>query len=254
MRAAPLRALADGALMARFFGTSTPTVLALHGWGRDGADFTEVLDGIPAIAPDLPGFGYSPPPGEVWGAAEYADQVARLLPEMDPPVVVVGHSFGGRVAVCLATRRPGRVSGLVLAGVPLLRGPKAAGPPLSYRLIRWGHRRGMVSDERLESVRRRRGSSDYRAARGVMRDVLVKVVNESYEEQLDTLSVPVDLIWGTDDREVPVERARLAYRRLREGGCRVRLQTLDGAGHDLPLSRPQVLREAIQLMLGGAGR
>ncbi len=254
MRAAPLRALADGALMARFFGTSTPKVLALHGWGRDSADFTNVLDGISAIAPDLPGFGYSPPPGEVWGAAEYADQLVQLLPEMDPPVVVVGHSFGGRVAVCLATRCPGMISGLVLAGAPLIRVHQAARPQLSYRLIRWGHRWGLVSDERMESIRRRRGSSDYRAARGVMRNVLVKVVHESYEEQLDGLSVPVDLIWGADDREVPVERARLAQRRLRESGCEVRLRTLNGAGHDLPLARPEVLREAIQLMLGGAGR
>lgn len=254
MTAAPLRALAGGALMARRFGTSTPRVLALHGWGRDSADFTDVLDGISAIAPDLPGFGCSPPPGEVWGAVEYAEGLVQLLPEMDPPVVVVGHSFGGRVAVCLATRCPGRISGLVLAGAPLVRVHRAARPRLSYRLVRRGHRWGLVSDERMESIRRRRGSSDYRAARGVMRDVLVKVVNESYEEQLDALSVPVDLIWGADDREVPVEGARLAHRRLRESGCRVSLQTLDGVGHDLPLSRPQVLRESIRLMLGEAGR
>jgi len=254
VRAAPLRALADGALMARFFGTSRPRVLALHGWGRDSADFTDVLDGVPAIAPDLPGFGYSPSPDQVWGAAEYADQLVRILPEMDPPVVVVGHSFGGRVAVCLANRSPGVIGGLVLSGAPLLRVHRAARPRLSYRLIRWGHRRGLISDDRMESIRRRQGSDDYRSARGVMRDVLVKVVNESYEEQLDALAVPVDLIWGADDREVPVDRARLAHRRLEEANCEVRLRIVDGVGHDLPMSRPEVIRQAIEPMLRGAGR
>ena len=254
MRAAPLRALADGSLMARFFGTSTPRVLALHGWGRDGADFTDALDGISAIAPDLPGFGYSPAPVKVWGAADYADQLVQLLAAMDPPVVVVGHSFGGRVAVCLAARYPEQISGLVLSGAPLVRVQSEASPRLSYRLIRWGHRRGLVSDDRMESLRRQSGSSDYRAARGVMRSVLVKVVNESYEEQLNATSVPVDLIWGADDQQVPVERARLAHRRLEESGCEVRLRILEGVGHDLPLSRPQVLGEAIQRMLRGAGR
>ena len=249
MNSAPLRALAGGALMCRLFGTSTPRVLALHGWGRDGADFTQALAGVPAIAPDLPGFGYSPPPTEVWGAEDYAAQLVELLPEMATPVLVVGHSFGGRVAVCLANQHPDKVSGLVLSGVPLMKPDKVARPQFSYRLIRWGHRRGVISDERMESIRRRRGSSDYRLARGVMRRVLVKVVNESYERNLDALSLPVHLVWGAEDREVPVERARLAYRRLVETPSEVRLRVVDRVGHDLPLSRPEILREAIQTML-----
>ncbi len=250
MSAAPLRALADGALMARFFGDRPPKVLALHGWGRDGADFTQVLDGVAALAPDLPGFGSSPPPPRVWGADDYALRLIPILEEINIPMVVVGHSFGGRVAVCLASRRPDLVTGLILSGAPLLGGGRRARPRLSYRLIRWGHRRGLVSDTRLEALRRRHGSRDYQAARGVMRDVLVKVVNESHETQLDALSLPVDLIWGADDQEVPVERAHTVRRRLEEaGGCEVRLEIVPEAGHNLPLHRPEVFGEAIRRML-----
>ena len=249
MRAAPLRALAGGALMARFFGTSPPRVLALHGWGRDGADFGEALQDVAAIAPDLPGFGYSPPPTRVWGADDYARQLVPILEQMQTPAVVVGHSFGGRVAVCLATQRPDLVGGLILSGAPLITTPRRTRPRLSYRLIRWGHRCGLVSDERLEGMRRRHGSSDYQTARGVMRDVLVKVVNESYEQQLDTLALPVDLIWGAEDREVPLESARSALRRLEETDCQVRLETIPQVGHNLPLSRPEVLVDAIRRML-----
>ena len=248
MRAAPLRALAGGALMARFFGDRPPGVMALHGWGRESTDFTEVLDGMAAVAPDLPGFGSSPPPDGVWGADDYALQIIGAMDEMRPPMLVLGHSFGGRVAVCLAARRPDLVTGLILTGAPLLGGVRRSRPRRAYRLIRWGHRRGLVSDERMEILRRRHGSSDYRTARGVMRDVLVKVVNESYESQLDALSLPVHLVWGAQDTEVPVERARQAYGRLRESGCEVWLREVDGVGHDLPLSRPDVLREAILLM------
>jgi len=60
-------------------------------------------------------------------------------------------------------------------------------------------------------------------------------------------------VWGAQDTEVPVERARQAYRRLRESGCQVWLREVDGAGHDLPLSRPDILREAIRRMLEGTG-
>lgn len=239
--------------MARRFGTSPPSILALHGWGRDGSDFNQVLDGMSAIAPDLPGFGYSPSPTGVWGADDYARQLEPVVTGMRTPVVVLGHSFGGRVAVCLAAKAPDLVCGLVLSGAPLIRSP-APRPKLSYRLIKWGHRQGLVSDHQLERIRRKHGSRDYRAARGVMRDVFVKVVNESYEDQLSKLVAPVALIWGEEDREVPVQRAAVVHRTLQESACQVRLETVPGVGHDLPLSRPEVLRTAVERMLEGKDR
>lgn len=248
MSPAPLRAVADGALLARFFGGPGPDILALHGWGRNGSDFAGVLDGMAAVAPDLPGFGNSPPPDGVWGADDYARHLGPVLEEMRLPAVVVGHSFGGRVAVCLAARSPELVKGLILTGAPLLRTDPPASPRLSYRLIRWANRRGLASDARLETWRRRHGSADYRAARAGMRDILVKVVNESYERQLDLLSMPVELIWGAEDTEVPVKRARAAFRYLEDRGCRVKLSVIPGEGHHLPGSRPDVLREAIVRM------
>ncbi len=248
MNPAPLRAVAGGALLARFFGDQPPEILALHGWGRDGSDFGEVLKGTAAVAPDLPGFGHSPPPEGVWGADDYARCLEPVLAEVTLPAVVIGHSFGGRVAVCLAARRPDLVRGLILTGAPLVRTAPPASPHLVYRLVRWGHRRGMVADSLLERLRDKFGSRDYRAAQGVMRQVLVKVVNESYEQQLAQLSIPVELIWGADDQQVPVERARVAFEQLNATGCRVDLQVLSEEGHNLPLSRPEVLREAIARM------
>ncbi len=248
MSAAPLRALAGGEVMARFFGTSPPGVLALHGWGRDGTDFIETLRGVAAVAPDLAGFGNSPPPAGVWGAADYARHLEPVLAEMSTPAVVLGHSFGGRVAVCLAAGRPELVAGLVLTGAPLIRTAPPARPRLPYRLLRWANRRGLVSEARMDRLRKRHGSADYRQARGMMRQVLVKVVNESYEDQLDMLSVPIDLVWGQDDTEVPVERARAAYRRLREAGCPVRLEVIPETGHNLPLRRPRILADSVRRM------
>ena len=130
-----LRSLAGGRLFGEVTGDGPPTVLALHGWRRTHGDFSAVLappdgtsgerpgdDGRPldAVAPDLPGFGATPAPAEAWGSSEYAACVAELLDDMAGPVVVIGHSFGGRVAVQLAAARPEAVRALVLTGVPLL--------------------------------------------------------------------------------------------------------------------------------------
>lgn len=137
---------------------------------------------------------------------------------------------------------------LVLTGVPLVRREPGRGPSVGYRLVRWANRRGFVSDRRLEAERRRRGSTDYRAAAGVMRDVLVMAVNETYEPEMARVEVPVSLVWGADDIEVPpvvAERAVALFTKSPPG-----LTIVDGVGHLVPTSAPDVLRAAIDAHLG----
>lgn len=243
-----LKSFAGGKVFARIYGSQPPRVVALHGWGRTGSDFDLVLTGLDALAADLPGFGSSPPPTERMGAAGYAEAVTCLLE--GGPAVVVGHSFGGRVAVALADRHPELVRGLVLSGVPLVRREAGRSPSASFRILRRLHRLGLVSNERMERERRRRGSADYRAVSGVMRDVLVTAVNESYEELLARLRVPVSMVWGDRDREVPVAVAERALELIRSAGVTASLDVVDGAGHLLPVEAPDPLRAAIDLRLG----
>jgi pimeloyl-ACP methyl ester carboxylesterase len=245
-----LRAYANGALFGEAIGGSPPQVLALHGWGRRGRDFAASLDGLDAIAPDLPGFGATPAPDDVIGAAEYARSVEPLLDEFGRPPVIVAHSFGGRIAVCLAALRPDRVGPLVLTGVPLLRLGPVRRPSLGYRAIRALSRFGLVSSDRMETERQRRGSADYRASSGVMRQILVKVINESYEDQLRALRSPVHLVWGERDREVPAAVAEMARDLIIEAGGTVQLTVLHGMGHQLPIEAPEALRAAIDGALG----
>ena len=104
-----LQAFASGRVFGTTHGSGTPWVLALHGWRRDHRDFAATLDGIDALAVDLPGFGATPEPDRPWGSADYAEAVAPLLDEVQQPVVLLGHSFGGRVAAHLAARHAGAV-------------------------------------------------------------------------------------------------------------------------------------------------
>ena len=123
-------------------------------------------------------------------ALEYAHALEPVLEQMAPRAVIVGHSFGGRVAVHLAASFPDRVAGVVLAGVPLMRVTTPPKPALSFRIAKALNRVGLVSDGRMEAKRRQAGSSDYRAATGVMRDVFVHAVHETYEDQLKAITAP----------------------------------------------------------------
>ncbi|MDQ1372900.1 MAG: hypothetical protein QOJ09_238, partial [Actinomycetota bacterium] len=71
--------------------------------------------------------------------------------------------------------------------------------------------------------------------------VFVKVVNESYEDQLRALRCPVELVWGDDDTEAPIAVAEEAAR-LVPGATLIRLP---GAGHMTPQTAPDALREAL---------
>ncbi|MDA8312059.1 MAG: alpha/beta fold hydrolase [Actinomycetota bacterium] len=247
-----LRTFAAGRLFGTRSGDVQPAVLALHGWARTHHDFDAVLRPaggaeLAAVAVDLPGFGSSPPPTEPWGSAEYAACVEALLDELGGPVVVLGHSFGGRVAVHVAATRPDAVRALVLTGVPLLRLSPPSRPALAYRALRALHQAGLLGDERLEHARRRYGSADYAAAAGIMRQVHSRVVAESYEAQLDAIACPVTLVWGEDDTTVPLTVATTALDRLRRSDpTRAELVTLQGAGHLVPLSSPAALRQAVE--------
>ena len=221
-----------------------PPVLALHGWGRDRRDLLEPLAGFEVMAVDLPGFGASPPPPSGWGAAEYAAAVAEMTAEAGGgPHVAVGHSFGGRVAVCLAADHPDRVSGLVLAGVPLWRSGPAPRPALGYRAVRALARLGVVSPSRLEAARRRHGSSDYQAAGPVMREVLVRVVNEDYRDRLARIRQPAALVWGERDAAAPAQIAAEAARILPGP---VTVDIVEGAGHDVHRDAPESIVRAVE--------
>jgi pimeloyl-ACP methyl ester carboxylesterase len=264
-----LQSFAGGALFGSATGSPPARVLALHGWARTHRDFDAVVrapnsgapDGGPAlggaalgggaldaVAVDLPGFGATPPPPEPWGAAAYAARVAAMLDEgeLATPVVVLGHSFGGRVAVCLAASRPELVRSLVLTGVPLLRTAPGRRPSPGFRLVRGLHRVGLIGDDRMERARQQHGSADYRAAEGIMRQVLVRSVGETYEEQLAAIDCPVRLVWGDDDRDVPLTVAERAAGLLADAQVTV----CPGAGHLTPLTVPGTLRAAVDELLG----
>ena len=245
-----LSSFAGGRLWGARQGTGRPWVLALPGWGRDHNDFASALAGLDAVALDLPGFGAVPEPPAPWSTAEYAEVVVAVLDDLCERAVVVGHSFGGRVAVRLASDP--RVAALVLTGAPLAPPPGRAlpRPPLAYRAGRMLHRAGLVGSDRMERLRQKYGSDDYRCAGEVMRGVLVKAVKETSEgAYMPALRAFVEaggaleLVWGEHDRVASLAGVTAGLQGLAGGA--VRTTVVQGAGHLLSPQLAQALRDAV---------
>jgi len=211
----------------------------LHGWGGS----RDSLRGIGVLFQhthtvhlvDLPGFGEAAAPPSDWSTINYTDLIQQyVLDRLKGTVVVVGHSFGGRVAVRLAARHLPTVKALVLMGVPGLPQQR-----FSRRAVRrwWIRtlRRAVIALQPLIGARgvewhtRSYGSKDYLAA-GELRSVFVRVVNEDLSESAAAIDCPTLLLWGTDDAETPPWLAE-RYREII--GKRAKLELLPRKDHHL---------------------
>jgi pimeloyl-ACP methyl ester carboxylesterase len=98
-----------------------------------------------------------------------------------------------------------------------------------------------VPDAWLERARQRYGSRDYREATGVLRQVLVQTVQESYESLYPKIAMPVELIWGENDTVAPASIAKQVVTDFPDA----RLTIVEGTGHLLPTESPDALRRAL---------
>jgi pimeloyl-ACP methyl ester carboxylesterase len=218
----------------RLRGSGEPLVL-LHGWGQTSLSFAGIMPPLEkrfrVLAPDLPGFGFSESPPGPWGSAEYADVVASLIENAGlERADVLGHSFGGKVAVALAASRPELVRRLVLVAAPVVRLPPSTGVQSRARGYTIARRLAAFAppfrDRILDWARNRYGSEDYKTAGG-LRPTLVKVVNEDWRAALKGLRSPLLLVYGERDSDVPLAVAREALAEAPNS----KLVVIEGAGH-----------------------
>jgi pimeloyl-ACP methyl ester carboxylesterase len=212
-----------------------PPVLLLHGWGGAIESWGPVYDDLQraytAYAVDLPGFGASSLPPTPWGSADYSQWLLHVMArlQLDKPHII-GHSFGGQVAIRLASTHPKRIRKLVLvcsAGIRRRRTFAAQLKRSAARLGRWvAVYGGPVGDRVRDVIYRRVQSPDYANA-GPLRPTLVKVVNEDVSNLLPRIQSPTLVVWGEHDGDVPLASARVMERLIPQ----VHLVVLENAGH-----------------------
>ena len=183
-------------------------VLLLHGWGQNIQMMKPIGDNLCSnhriTIIDFPGFGESDEPSTPWTIDDYSLLIENLVRELNiRKPIVMGHSFGGRVAIHFSSNNP--IEKLVLFGSPCIRENKKL--PLSTRILK-KLKTLPCMDKLGEEMKKYIGSRDYKAASPIMRQTLVNVINEDLSSYARKIEEPTLLIWGEADTEAPVDDAR----------------------------------------------
>lgn len=184
-------------------------ILLLHGWGQNIEMMKfigdRLADRFRITILDFPGFGESDEPTIPWTISDYSLLIERLVQELKiKKPIIMGHSFGGRVAIRYSANHP--IEKLVLFGSPCVRLQQKL--PLSVRILKKLKTLPGL-DAFGEKMKKYIGSRDYKAASPIMRQTLVQVVNEDLSEFAKKIEEPTLLIWGDQDTEAPVEEAKI---------------------------------------------
>lgn len=228
----------------------------MHGWGCDRTIWQGVQShleeaGHRVTALDFPGFGGSTEPPTPWGMEEYTTWFEKFLAERGiTNPVLIGHSFGGRVALVFASRNP--VSKIVLVDAAGVKPHRSAGYYVkvwSFKTFKrlapllMGKRKAAALIERR---RAKAGSADYNAASPVMRGTLSRVVNEDLRRFMPRISAPTLLVWGENDTATPLKDAKMMERLIPDAG----LVVFPGAGHYSFLEHPGQFAAILDSFLG----
>ncbi|MCM1377073.1 MAG: alpha/beta hydrolase [Clostridium sp.] len=229
-----------------------PAVILMHGWGCTFSTVSSIASclstGMHVYNMDLPGHGKSTEPDTVWGVGEYADLVEKFIDKLNiKNPALIGHSFGGRIAILLSSRRPIEKIMLVdAAGIKPRRSLKYYFKVYSFKAMKkllpliLGKKKG---EEAIEKMRGKAGSADYRQSSPMMRAVMSRCVNQDLKKYMPSIKASTLLIWGENDTATPLSDAKTMERLIPDAG----LVSFAGCGHysflDNPYGFKSVARE-----------
>lgn len=223
------------------------TIVILHGWGLTGDRFAGLARefsklGYRVFSPDLPGFGQEKIPPRPFSLTDYAEFLFNFCKKNQVfRAILVGHSFGGRIALKFNELYPEHVAALVLSGTPgftpvsreklavVIALAKIFG--LVFKIPPFSFFEGPVRLWYYYVV----GAKEFLRAEGTMRQTFKNIVREELVSSMRAVRCPTVLIWGRQDIIIPLAIAERMLGQIKNS----KLKVVDGTDHGLPFRQPK---------------
>jgi pimeloyl-ACP methyl ester carboxylesterase len=199
-------------------------ILILHGWKLSGATFLPLVKELRkknyiVYAPDMPGFGNEKELTSPYSLQEYVSFVDSYLKKKKAKkIIIIGHSFGGRVGIKFTALHASQVEKLILTGVPGLVPASKTKIKFFLMLSKIGTLIflvppfSLIADSARKILYKLAGASDYLHTSGAMRETFKKVIAEDLVKPMKSIGIPVYLLWGENDGAVPMGIARQMHK------------------------------------------
>ena len=239
-------------------GEGEKTAVVCQGWGTNFQMYEIVANAISSeykvILFDFPGFGKTAEPEESWSVEQYAAFFVDFLRALEvEEVTLIGHSYGGRVIIEVASSDDFKenVKNIVLidsAGVMPQRSSfvkfktttfKAWKKVVTFPAIH------SLFPEVIDYWVSKQGSEDYRNASPVMKGALVKAVNYDQQHLMGEITAPTLLVWGEDDDATPVADGKIMEEKFQDAS----LVVMNGVGHFSFAEDPKIFVSILRAFL-----
>lgn len=212
----------------------------LHGWRSSASVWNGLIEQLDlntyaVCSLDLPGFGLSESPHRPYDLKDYATIVEELIKKLNlKNVILIGHSFGGRIGVKLSANSS-LIKSLILIGSAGIKEDT-----VEKKLKRSVAKivKPFFRPDFMKALRARLyehiGSEDYVAAPH-LQQTFVKIIGEDLKRDMMKIKIPATIIWGENDKEAPVRWAHQMHKLIKDS----KLFIIPNAAHYPFIDQPQ---------------
>ncbi len=213
------------------------TIVILHGWRLFGSKYSELQailekNNFTVFAPDFPGFGTEPLKKLDMSIDDYVLFLNSFFEKHKiSKAILIGHSFGGRVAAKFCIMHPEKVQKLILTGAPLVRQDFS----LKKKIMSFAAKKGKRLMSHLPKYLQKSiqwgtyrfiGEWDYYKSNS-LKEVFKNAIAEDASTYIQKISSPTLVLWGKNDTLVPEKYGRKIAFLIPGAG----FESISGAGH-----------------------
>lgn len=236
------------------------SVLIIPGWGATIDTYRNIINSMSnyscVYCLDMPGVGESDEPEYSWNIDDYICFIIKFIKSQNiKELDLIGHSNGGRIIIKLMNKQSldFKVNRIVLIGSAGIVHEKRMLQKFKVKVFKFCKKIlelktiSNVFPNLLSNLKNSIGSEDYKNATPVMKETLVKLVNEDLKGYLCNINVPTLLIWGESDTATPIEDGEIMEKLIPDSG----LVRIKNCSHYVFLEESTYVNKIIYTFLKG---